>query len=47
VTLPETVLEVTALIVLIIDLGLLRGRALRLRVVAATLLGMFAAALRS
>ena len=41
VTLPETVLEVTALIVLIIDLGLLRGRALRLRVVAATLLGMF------
>jgi NADH-quinone oxidoreductase subunit N len=41
VTLPETALEVTALIVLIVDLGVLRGRTLRLRVVAAVLLGMF------
>jgi len=41
VTLPETALEVTALIVLIVYLGVLRGRTLRLRVVAAVLLGMF------
>ena len=40
VTLPETVLEVTALIVLIFDLGVVRGRSLRMRVAAAGVLGM-------
>jgi NADH-quinone oxidoreductase subunit N len=40
VTLPETVLEATALIVLIFDLGVVRGRSLRLRVAAAGVLGL-------
>jgi len=40
VTWPETVLEVTALIVLIFDLGVVRGRTVRFRVAAAGLLGM-------
>jgi NADH-quinone oxidoreductase subunit N len=40
VTLPETVLELAALLVLVVDLGLLRKSTLRLRVAAAALLGM-------
>ena len=40
VTLPETALEVAALLVLIIDLGFLRKAALRMRVAMAALLGM-------
>jgi NADH-quinone oxidoreductase subunit N len=39
-TLPETALEVTALVVLIIDLGLLRESSLKLRVAVAALLGV-------
>jgi NADH-quinone oxidoreductase subunit N len=39
-TWPETALEVTALIVLVVDLGLLRGRSLRLRVAADSILGI-------
>jgi NADH-quinone oxidoreductase subunit N len=39
-TLPETALEVTALVVLIIDLGLLRKSSLKLRVAVAALLGV-------
>jgi NADH-quinone oxidoreductase subunit N len=39
-TWPETALEVTALIVLVVDLGLLCGRSLRLRVAADSILGM-------
>jgi NADH-quinone oxidoreductase subunit N len=40
VTLPETALEVAALLVLIVDLGLLRKAALKLRVTVAALLGL-------
>jgi NADH-quinone oxidoreductase subunit N len=40
VTLPETALEVAALIVLIVDLGFLRKAALKVRVAVATLLGV-------
>jgi len=39
VTLPETALEFTALIVLIVDLGILRRSTLRLRVAGAAVLG--------
>jgi NADH-quinone oxidoreductase subunit N len=39
-TLPETALEVTALLVLVLDLGLLRKRALQLRIAAAAILGV-------
>ena len=39
VTLPETALEVAALVVLIVDLGFLRKAALKLRVAVAALLG--------
>jgi NADH-quinone oxidoreductase subunit N len=40
VTLPETALEIAALLVLVVDLGFLRKAALRLRVAVAALLGM-------
>ena len=40
VTLPETALEVAALIVLIVDLGFLRKAALKVRVAVAALLGV-------
>jgi NADH-quinone oxidoreductase subunit N len=40
VTLPETALEVAALIVLIVDLGFLRKVALKVRVIVAALLGV-------
>src|ERR1035437_10063274 len=40
VTLPETALELAALIVLIVDLGFLRKAALKLRVAVAALLGV-------
>jgi NADH-quinone oxidoreductase subunit N len=40
VTLPETALEVAALVVLVVDLGLLRKTALRARVTVAALLGV-------
>jgi NADH-quinone oxidoreductase subunit N len=40
VTLPETVLEVAALVVLIVDLGFLRKSALKVRVTVAALLGV-------
>jgi len=40
VTLPETALEVAALIVLIVDLGFLRKAALKVRVTVAALLGV-------
>jgi NADH-quinone oxidoreductase subunit N len=40
VTLPETMLEVAALIVLIVDLGVLRKAALKVRVMVAALLGV-------
>ena len=40
VTLPETALEVAALLVLVVDLGLLRKAALNLRIGVATLLGV-------
>ena len=40
VTLPETALEVAALLVLIVDLGFLRKAALKVRVVIAALLGV-------
>jgi NADH-quinone oxidoreductase subunit N len=40
VTLPETALEVAALLVLIVDLGFLRKAALKVRVAGATLLGV-------
>jgi NADH-quinone oxidoreductase subunit N len=39
-TLPETALEVAALLVLVVDLGLLRKAALKVRVVVAALLGV-------
>jgi len=40
VTLPETALEVAALLVLLVDLGLLRTAALKTRVAVAALLGV-------
>jgi NADH-quinone oxidoreductase subunit N len=40
VTLPETALEVAALVVLLVDLGLLRNAALKVRVAIAALLGV-------
>jgi NADH-quinone oxidoreductase subunit N len=40
VTLPETALEVAALVVLVVDLGFLRKAALKLRVTVAALLGV-------
>ncbi len=40
VTLPETMLEVAALLVLVVDLGLLRKVALKVRVAVAALLGV-------
>ena len=40
VTLPETALEVAALLVLVVDLGLLRKAALKTRVAVAALLGV-------
>ncbi|MGA3136594.1 MAG: NADH-quinone oxidoreductase subunit N [Terracidiphilus sp.] len=40
VTLPETMLEVAALLVLVVDLGLLRKAALKVRVAVAALLGV-------
>jgi NADH-quinone oxidoreductase subunit N len=40
VTMPETVLEVTALVVLLVDLGLLRKSSVRLRIAAAAVLGI-------
>ncbi len=41
VTLPETSLDVAALLVLVVDLGLLRKAALQTRVIAAVMLGVF------
>ena len=40
VTLPETALEVAALVVLVVDLGFLRKAALKMRVAVAALLGV-------
>ena len=40
VTLPETALEIAALLVLIVDLGLLRKAGLKVRVAVAALLGV-------
>jgi len=40
VTLPETILEISALLVLVVDLGLLRKAALNVRLAAAALLGV-------
>ena len=40
VTLPETMLEIAALVVLVVDLGFLRKAALKLRVTVAALLGV-------
>jgi hypothetical protein len=40
VTLPETALEVAALVVLVVDLAFLRKAALKLRVTVAALLGV-------
>ena len=40
VTLPETALEIAALVVLVVDLGLLRKAALQTRVMSAVLLGV-------
>ena len=39
-TLPETALEIAALLVLVVDLGLLRKAALKVRVAVAALLGV-------
>ena len=39
-TLPETVLEVVALLVLVVDLGVLRKAVLKTRVTAAVLVGV-------
>ncbi|MFP5237064.1 MAG: NADH-quinone oxidoreductase subunit N [Acidobacteriota bacterium] len=44
ITLPETVLEIAALLVLVVDLGLLRNAATRLRGSIAALLGVFGCA---
>ena len=40
VTLPETMLELAALLVLVVDLGFLRKTALKVRVTVAALLGV-------
>ena len=40
VTLPETALEIAALVVLVVDLGFLRKAALKVRVAVAALLGV-------
>lgn len=40
ITLPETILEITALVVLVVDLGLLRKAALHVRLGVAALLGV-------
>ena len=40
VTLPETALEIAALVVLVVDLGFLRKAALKVRVTVAALLGV-------
>ena len=40
VTLPETALEIAALLVLVVDLGFLRKATLKLRAAAAALLGV-------
>src|SRR6266496_276608 len=40
-TLPETALEVAALLVLVVDLGLLRSASLQMRVFVAAILGVF------
>src|SRR5579862_1581227 len=40
VTLPETVLEIAALLVLVVDLGFLRKAALKLRLAAAAIVGI-------
>ncbi len=40
VTLPETALEIAALLVLVVDLGFLRKAALKVRVAVAALLGV-------
>jgi NADH-quinone oxidoreductase subunit N len=40
VTLPETVLELAALLVLLVDLGLLRKRSFRMRIASASMLGI-------
>lgn len=44
VTLPETVLEITALLVLILDLGLLRKAVLKVRLASAVILGVLGCA---
>ncbi len=46
VTLPETVLEVAALLVLVVDLAFLRKAAIACRAAAATVLGVLGAARR-
>jgi NADH-quinone oxidoreductase subunit N len=43
-TLPETVLEITALLVLVVDLGFLRKSELRIRALSASLLGVLGCA---
>ncbi len=40
ITLPETVLEIAALLVLVVDLGLLRKSSIRMRVASASVLGI-------
>ncbi len=40
VTLPETALEIAALLVLVVDLGLLRKSSLRMRIASASILGI-------
>ena len=40
VTLPETTLEIAALVVLVVDLGFLRKAALKVRVTVAAVLGV-------
>jgi NADH-quinone oxidoreductase subunit N len=40
VTLPETALEIAALLVLVVDLGFLRKAALQTREMGATLIGV-------
>lgn len=44
VTLPETALEVAALLVLVVDLGMLRKSSLRMRVASAAILGILGCA---
>ena len=40
-TLPETALEIAALVVLVVDLGFLRRATLRVRIFVASILGVF------